>query len=78
MKFKYSAALIAATALAITFGATVARADYIGGNPIKKGNMCWVAFTSGAGYGYWAKCPKPAKAMMHHRKHKKAMKAAKK
>jgi hypothetical protein len=77
MKLKFAAALIAATAMAITFGATAARADYNGGDPIKKGKMCWVA-TDGLGHGMWAKCPKPMKAMKAHKKGGKKAKKAKK
>jgi hypothetical protein len=87
MKLKYSAALIAATALAITFGATAAgakaaRADTAthGGGPMKMGKMCWMSSgfggASGLDNGYWSKCSKAGKAMKHHKK--KAMKAAKK
>jgi hypothetical protein len=62
-----SASLIAATALAITFGATTARADYNGGDAVKKGNMCWTG-TDAAGHGMWMNCPKKAKAMKSHKK----------
>lgn len=67
MKLKFSAALIAAAALAITFGATAARAEYNGGGPVTKGKMCWTA-TDGLGHGMYVKCPKPMKAMKHHKK----------
>lgn len=77
MKLKLATALIAATVMATAFGATAARADYSGGDPIKKGKMCWVA-TDGVGHGMWAKCPKPAKAMKKAgKKGGKAMKKAK-
>jgi hypothetical protein len=58
---------IAATALAITFGATTARADYNGGDAIMKGKMCWSG-TDAAGHGFWGNCPKKAKAMKSHKK----------
>jgi hypothetical protein len=62
MKLKHisGGALVAATALAIAFGATTARADYNGGGPIMKGKQCWVA-TNGLDHGFWKACPKPAK-----------------
>jgi hypothetical protein len=66
------AALIGATALAITFGATAARADYNGADPIMKNKMCWAA-TDGSGHGYWKACPKPEK-MGHMKTHKKMSK----
>ena len=66
-------AIIAATALAITFGATIARADYNGPEPVKKGNMCW-APTDGNGHGIWKICPKPMKKMGHMKSHKKVAK----
>ena len=66
-------ALIGATALAIVFGATTARADYNGGDPIKKGKMCF-ATTSSLGHGYWANCPKPAKVAKVSKKKKKMAK----
>lgn len=66
------AAIVGATALAFTFGATVARADYNGADPIKKGKMCWAA-TDGSGHGYWKGCPKPEK-MGHAKAHKKMSK----
>jgi hypothetical protein len=66
-------AALAAIALAITFGATIARADYNGGDPIQKGNMCWAA-TDGSGHGFWKVCPKPAKKMGHMKSQKKVAK----
>ena len=75
MKLKFATALIAATVMATAFSATAARADYNGGDPIKRGKMCWVA-TDGLGHGIWAKCPKPMKAMKAHKKGGKAMKKA--
>lgn len=62
-----ASAVIAAAALAMTLGATVARADYNGGGPIKKGDMCWSA-TDGRGHGLWRACPQAPKIVHHVRK----------
>ncbi len=68
LKYFGGAALVATTALAITFGATTARADFNGGGPMTKGKMCWVP-TSGQDHGFWKDCPTPMK--MGHMKKKK-------
>jgi hypothetical protein len=55
------AAVIAAAASAIVFGATAARADYNGGGKVTADkNMCW-KMTDAHDFGYWATCPKPMK-----------------
>ena len=79
MQFKKigTAALIGAAAMIFVFSPTAARADYNGGGPIKAGTMCWRA-SNALDHGYWAKCPKPAKAMKKGKKAKKAAKPAKK
>jgi hypothetical protein len=61
MKLKLGTAILAATALAFAFGATNARADYLGGGPVKTGKSCWQA-TDGLEHGFWKACPKPPKA----------------
>jgi hypothetical protein len=57
MKLKFLGALMlaAAAALAISYGSTVAQAGYNGGNPSKKGDMCFKK-TDGRGHGYWSSC----------------------
>ena len=72
-----TAALIGAAAMIFVFSPTAARADYNGGGAIKAGKMCWRA-TDALDHGYWAKCPKPEKAMKKGKKAKKAAKPAKK
>ena len=52
------AAMVGATALAITFGATAARADYNGADPAHEGQDVlgghrWL------GSRHWQSCPKP-------------------
>jgi hypothetical protein len=72
LKYFGGAAVVTAAVLAITFGATAARADYNGADPIMKGKMCWAA-TDGSGHGFWKACPKPEK-MGHVKAHKKMSK----
>ena len=48
-----------------------AKAGYDMNGPVKAGKMCLAVTDSSRGFGFWQKCPKPAKA-------KKAKKAGKK
>jgi hypothetical protein len=52
-----AAAFIAAAALGLALGPTVARADYNGGGPAHVGNHCF-HYTDARGHGFWGACPK--------------------
>jgi hypothetical protein len=56
LKFLAAALLVVATALTISFTASVTQAGYNGADPATKGDKCFKK-TDGRGHGYWAICP---------------------